>query len=224
MVDNHPSDHNVISAALTEILNHMASMEQTLGPIGGITMWPGDTPPTNALLCQGQAVLRASYPEIFAIFGTRFGAGDGSTTFNLPSMQGRSAMGFWPAGSWATVMGQMLGSADSSLPSHTHLGVDHLHPVNITTGGDSPAHTHAAATFGGFLGSDFSGSATGVTAGGYLANAFPATAGPNQGHTHPVNGYTGAADRGLTTSATGVAPTNTNIGPVVVLNFIMRVH
>jgi microcystin-dependent protein len=45
------------------------------------------------LLCNGAAVPRAVYPALFQQIGTRYGAGDGSTTFNLPDFQGRSPLG-----------------------------------------------------------------------------------------------------------------------------------
>ena len=96
MATNHPADHNTISAALTEILNHIATLETALYPIGTISMSGADIPPGNHLLCQGQAVSRTTYPEVFALIGTKYGAGDGVNTFNMPSLVGRSPVGFWP--------------------------------------------------------------------------------------------------------------------------------
>ncbi|MFQ5580269.1 MAG: tail fiber protein [Nitrospiria bacterium] len=61
--------------------------------MGEMTMWPTDTPPTDWLLCDGQAVSRTIYSGLFAAVGTTFGAGDGSTTFNLPDMRGRLPLG-----------------------------------------------------------------------------------------------------------------------------------
>lgn len=48
----------------------------------------GSTPPPGALLARGQAVSRTTYLDLFLKYGTRFGAGDGSTTFNLPNVCG----------------------------------------------------------------------------------------------------------------------------------------
>lgn len=56
-------------------------------PIGTILAFGGATAPSGWLLCQGQAVSRTTYSELFAIIGTAFGAGDGSTTFNLPDLR-----------------------------------------------------------------------------------------------------------------------------------------
>jgi microcystin-dependent protein len=56
-------------------------------PVGSITMYGGSTAPTNWLLCQGQAVDRATYADLYDAIGTQFGQGDGATTFNLPDLQ-----------------------------------------------------------------------------------------------------------------------------------------
>lgn len=53
-------------------------------PIGCIQAFGGATAPLGWLLCQGQAVSRTEYAELFAVIGTAFGNGDGTTTFNLP--------------------------------------------------------------------------------------------------------------------------------------------
>lgn len=56
-------------------------------PIGTILAFGGANAPSGWFLCQGQAVSRTTYSELFAIIGTAFGAGDGSTTFNLPDLR-----------------------------------------------------------------------------------------------------------------------------------------
>lgn len=62
-------------------------------PIGSIIPYGGTTAPDGFLLCQGQAVSRTTYAELFAVIGTAFGAGDGSTTFNVPDLRNRTVMG-----------------------------------------------------------------------------------------------------------------------------------
>ena len=54
---------------------------------GVIKLFAGDTPPEGHLVCNGGAISRAAYPELFAAIGTRYGAGDGTTTFNLPNTE-----------------------------------------------------------------------------------------------------------------------------------------
>lgn len=60
---------------------------------GSIVAWPHATVPAGWLECYGQAISRATYAELFANIGTTHGAGDGSTTFNLPDMRGRTIFG-----------------------------------------------------------------------------------------------------------------------------------
>ncbi len=61
-------------------------------PVGSVIDFTGQTAPAGWLLCQGQAISRTTYARLFAVIGTSFGAGDGSTTFNLPAA-GRVAVG-----------------------------------------------------------------------------------------------------------------------------------
>lgn len=56
-------------------------------PIGSIIPYGGTTAPSGWLPCQGQAVSRTEYAELFAAIGTAFGEGDGSTTFNVPDLR-----------------------------------------------------------------------------------------------------------------------------------------
>ena len=62
-------------------------------PTGTLAPFAGSTAPTGFLLCQGQAVSRTTYAALFAAIGTTYGAGDGSTTFNLPDGRGRALIG-----------------------------------------------------------------------------------------------------------------------------------
>ena len=54
-------------------------------PTGGIVEYAGTTAPNGWLLCDGSAISRTTYADLFEVIGTTFGEGDGSTTFNLPS-------------------------------------------------------------------------------------------------------------------------------------------
>lgn len=62
-------------------------------PVGGVIMWPTNSAPSGWLLCYGQAVSRTTYAALYAVIGTTFGSGDGSTTFNLPDWRGRMPLG-----------------------------------------------------------------------------------------------------------------------------------
>lgn len=58
-------------------------------PPGTVVAYAGTTPPNGWLLCNGAAVSRTLYANLFAVIGTTHGIGDGSTTFNLPDYRGR---------------------------------------------------------------------------------------------------------------------------------------
>lgn len=61
--------------------------------IGQIIAYAGENEPTGWLKCDGRAVLRNRYPDLFAVIGTTYGSGDGSTTFNLPDLTEKFPVG-----------------------------------------------------------------------------------------------------------------------------------
>jgi microcystin-dependent protein len=69
------------------------SNRPNIAPIGEIIMWPTASAPLDFLVCNGQTVLRGQYSDLFNVIGTTYGAGDGSTTFNLPDLRGRAPVG-----------------------------------------------------------------------------------------------------------------------------------
>jgi microcystin-dependent protein len=62
-------------------------------PTGTIVPWSTASVPSGFLECAGAAVSRSTYAALFAIIGTTYGAGDGSTTFNVPDLQDKVAIG-----------------------------------------------------------------------------------------------------------------------------------
>ncbi len=62
-------------------------------PAGTITAYAAAEAPTGWLIADGSEVSRTAHPALFAAVGTRYGAGNGSTTFNLPDLRGRVAVG-----------------------------------------------------------------------------------------------------------------------------------
>lgn len=90
---------------------------------GFIQMYGAASAPTGWLLCNGAAVSRSTYATLFALIGTTYGAGDGSSTFNVPDMRDK-----FPVGSGSTyALNATGGSANSTLPSHTHAITDPGH-------------------------------------------------------------------------------------------------
>jgi microcystin-dependent protein len=62
-------------------------------PTGAVMPYAGAAEPAGWKYCAGQAISRTTFSALFAVIGTTFGAGDGSTTFNLPDLRGRAAFG-----------------------------------------------------------------------------------------------------------------------------------
>ena len=62
--------------------------------VGTIKPWGKATAPSGYLLCDGTAVSRTTYAELYVVLGDTYGAGDGSTTFNVPQLQGKTPQGY----------------------------------------------------------------------------------------------------------------------------------
>ena len=99
-------------------------------PIGSISAYGGENIPTNWLKCDGQAVSRTTYADLFSVIGTTYGDGDGSTTFNVPDFSSRSPMGVGTGtdgtNSETTTLGQEKGEykhtlTTNEMPSHNHM-------------------------------------------------------------------------------------------------------
>lgn len=101
-------------------------------PIGAMTEYGGATAPANWLLCDGSAVSRETYAALFAVIGTRYGAGDGSTTFNIPDFRETTPKGVGltsNSSSHINSTGLTLGQfQDDRLQSHTH-DMQHTHSI-----------------------------------------------------------------------------------------------
>ena len=94
-------------------------------PIGAVVEFPSDNIPDNWLLCNGQAVSRTDYAELFAAIGTTWGEGDGSTTFNVPTKEGLVTVGKKASDSDFNTLGKTGGEKThiltvDEMPSHNH--------------------------------------------------------------------------------------------------------
>lgn len=98
--------------------------------VGSLKHFATATLPAGWLACDGAAVSRTTYSRLFAAIGTTFGAGNGSTTFNLPNLKGRVIAGFDAGQSEFNSVGKTGGAK-----THT-----------LTTG-EMPAHTHNVDTW-----------------------------------------------------------------------------
>jgi len=99
-------------------------------PVGAVTAFTGASPPSGWLICNGSAVSRTTYAALFGVIGAIYGAGDGSTTFNLPDLRGEFIRGLDSGRGVDT--GRLLGSAQASANlSHSHTSTAHSHTVTI---------------------------------------------------------------------------------------------
>lgn len=94
-------------------------------PTGGIMAYGAAAAPSGFLLCDGSAVSRATYATLFGVVGTTYGAGDGSTTFNIPDLRGKFPFGKATAGT-GNALGASFGNID-----HTHTGPSHTHDTVV---------------------------------------------------------------------------------------------
>lgn len=109
--------------------------------VGSIIISTSSVIPTGYLVCDGSAVDRSQYSELFAVIGTTYGPGDGLNTFNLPNLSGKVAVG--PAS--GLVLGSTGGEAthvlqSSEIVAHTHDVPSHTHTSSIVA--KTPEFTH----------------------------------------------------------------------------------
>lgn len=109
------------AARMNNIENGIAS---GMAPTGCILPYGGNNAPQGWLLCDGSAINRTTYEDLFNVIGTTYGEGDGKTTFNLPDMKGKVPVGLNTSGSF-NELGKSIGEETHTLtidemPSHNH--------------------------------------------------------------------------------------------------------
>jgi microcystin-dependent protein len=116
---------------------------------GVIKQYAGVTAPAGYLLCNGAAVNRTTYAALFSIVGTLYGIGDGSTTFNIPDLRGRVAVGYLSGDSYFGTLGESGGEETHTLttnemPSHSHTVIRDM--GGSAGAGAGPAWTNGSTT------------------------------------------------------------------------------
>lgn len=102
-----------------------ADLNDVVTKTGMITMFAGATAPLGFLLCDGAAVSRTTYTDLFNLIGITYGAGNGTTTFNLPNLKGKIPVG--------------LDSTQTEFDSLGETGGEKAHTLTVD---EMPAHTH----------------------------------------------------------------------------------
>lgn len=195
-------------------------------PLGGsIDYWGATSPSTAFALMYGQAISRTAYAALFAILGTTFGAGDGSTTFNIPDLRGRFIAG----------KDDMGGAAASRLTS----GYFGASAATLGATGGSQSHTLSLGELPGGIKSSGSNSITVYPSGNpgeYVPGAAttwnwysPSGSGPqnlpypnNNQHPDSINTFSGDNTINVTSSNTG-GGAHSIVPPAIVANKLLRV-
>ncbi|MCK4207203.1 tail fiber protein [Brucella pituitosa] len=183
-------------------------------PIGSIQAFVGDTPPAGWDWAWGQARSRTAYAALFAVIGTKFGAGDGGSTFNYPDLRGRVLVGRDDMGGPAANRVTAAGSGISGNALGASGGAQNV-TLNIA---QLPWHNHGGATTG---------------AGGH-DHEVSLVGGPDSDHANnPTLGSNGTfrvwsrRTSWVSDHAHGIYPegggqAHTNMQPSIIVNFIIR--
>lgn len=162
---------------------------------GTITQYAGTTAPsTQWLMCDGTAYSRTTYANLFAACGTSYGAGNGTTTFNVPDMRGRTGIGF----DSGNATGRMTNAAGFGVSAAAagNAGGEQYHTLSVAElavhahGVSDPSHAHGVADPSHIHGVGDPGHAHGV-------------ADPGHSHTYYANDY--AYGGAASSSGDGVA-------------------
>ncbi len=163
-----------------------------LTPAGSMMMFAAAAAPTGWLICDGSAVNRVTYATLFSAISTTYGAGDGTTTFNLPNFNGKAPFGKDAAQTEFSTLATTGGQ--KSVQSHSH-------------GISDPGHRHAMWSVGQEANSyPLSGPSTRVVLIG--------------GNPDAGNGVTGLSGTGVSVQASGAGANNLN--PYLTVNFIIK--
>jgi microcystin-dependent protein len=125
-------------------------------PIGTVVPFAGSTAPPGWLECAGQAIDRTTYATLYQAIGNGYGAGNGTTTFNIPNLQGRVPVGAQGLTWFQTSTGgaATVALSTAEMPAHNHgnsgnheHGIDNAAVTTTVNGtGTSPVASHEPGT------------------------------------------------------------------------------
>jgi microcystin-dependent protein len=169
---------------------------------GSITSFAGvNLPPSSGyLICDGSAVSRETYANLFSVISTIYGSGDGSTTFNLPDLRGR------------TIIGTGQGGGLTNRPLGT-IGGEEAHTL---TQEEMPSHNHGVTDPGHRHLSNVNVQRNNVGAAYYSISGGEVVAGNN------YSDYTGGATTGITINSMGNSQPHNTMSPFISLNYIIK--
>jgi len=212
--------------------------------VGAIKPWTKTTAPDGYLLCDGSAVSRTTYADLFAVISTTYGVGDGSTTFNVPQLQGKMPQGYdgntynlAGTGGANTITVAVTNNQAATSTSNQAVTVTGSISNTSLTSAQLASHSHPMAKNpgGGGGGGDGRGTVDGTRSsprnaqseyGNQIGNTPTpwmqnTGSGTGHNHSHTLSGtLTGNVDTSLTGSVTA-AGTN-SFSPFVVVNYIIK--
>jgi microcystin-dependent protein len=112
-------------------------------PTGSLFPYAGSSAPTGYLLCDGSAVSRTTYATLFGVLSTTYGAGNGSTTFNLPDLRGRMPLG---AGTGVGLNASGTGTPSGTAQTARTAGQWGGEETHLLTSSEMPQHNHTGVT------------------------------------------------------------------------------
>lgn len=156
-------------------------------PTGAIFSFPLDAPPTGYLVCDGSAISRTTYANLFALLGTTYGAGDGTTTFNLPDYRGKFLRGHDDGAGIdpdaATRQDRGDGTTGDNVGTQQNGAMaSHLHQIDPPSTSSTSAGSHNHSTPNTFI--------TSGTSGNHTHSTTPRNINTNPGgaHRHQIRG------------------------------------
>ena len=181
-------------------------------PIGSVLPYSGASiSDTNYVMANGQAISRTTYAAYFTLVSTTYGAGDGTTTFNVPNLQQRVPVGVGTGYSIGATGGEATHTLNiSQMPSHTHTVYPHTHTVN------DPGHKHTLRTQGVSDGLEDNDEM------GYVGGGNPSRTIDAPTSAKVTTGITINSVQNVLYSNGGDQPHN-NMQPYIVLNYIVKV-
>lgn len=198
-------------------------------PIGTVNAFAGSTAPSGWMLCYGQAIDRVQYSGLYLVIGTLYGAGDGTTTFNLPDLRGRVPAGLDNMGGSAAsrltsgtsgITATTLGAVGGNEAMHLH---QHANTATFTgtagnTGTQSANHTHGTGNGYSWIVSNRTAGAANGSSSAALTDYLNATGTESANHTHA---FTPAGTVSMSNANFG-SGSSQNVQPTIVLNYIIK--
>jgi len=193
--------------------------------VGVIKPWGKSTAPVGYLLCDGTAVSRTTYADLFAIIASTYGAGDSSTTFNVPDLQGKMPQGYdgntynlaGTGGANTVTVAVTNNQAASSTDTLAVSVTGSISNTSLSTA-QLASHSHSQG-----MGPSMSGPGYPTSRANVIGLGNTGSAGSGSAHTHSHT-LSGTLTGNITTSLTGAvtAAGNNTFSPYVVVNYIIK--